>query len=638
MCGIFGALTHEPRADLGALGYRLGSVLRHRGPDDHGWLLAGARGIRLGQYPPPPVAAQVFLMHRRLSILDLSEAGRQPLSDPTGRWYIIYNGEVYNYLELRADLEKRGHAFRTATDTEVVLHAFIAWDRAALNRLVGMFALAILDTQLRRVFLARDPFGIKPLYYARPPQALAFASEVKALLPWPGLARTVEPQRLYDYLRFGLTDHGGATLLAHVHQLPPGHCLDLALDRGWAGEPEPYTEPGPAEPIDLPLDEAAGRVRDLFLDNVRLHLRSDVPVGAALSGGVDSSAIVSAMRVVAPGLELHAFSYVADRADLSEEHWVDLAARHTGALPHKVRPTPDELVDDLDELIRVQDEPFGGTSIYAQYRVFRAAREHGVPVMLDGQGADEMLAGYHTFLATRLASLLRRGRWLRAWTFWRSASRLPGVGRPALEALGNLLPPTLRAWGLAVLGRDLMPAWMNRAWFARRGAGPAFAARQPARSLRQHLDQAVARTSLPMLLRYEDRNSMAHSVESRVPFLTTALASFLARLPDEYLLGEGGTSKNVFRRAMRGLVPDPILDRRDKIGFVTPERQWLSHLRPWVEKTLRSECARSIPALEPAALDVEWQAVLAGRRPFDARVWRWANLIRWAERFGVTFA
>ncbi len=638
MCGILGILTTRPRPMLGPLGHRLGTTLRHRGPDDHGWLLAAGDALERGRSVPPGHDADVFLLHQRLSILDLSDAGWQPMADPTGRWFLIFNGEIYNYLELRAELERCGHAFHSTGDSEVLLHAFLEWDQAALRRLVGMFAFAIFDVQAGRAFLARDPFGIKPLYYARPEGAFVFASEIKALLGWPGLRRNVNAPQLYDYLRSGLTDHSELTLFAEVRQLPAGHFLELSRTGNWAGAPEPYAAPLGGEPIDVSFDEAAEHVRALFLDNVRLHLRSDVPVGAALSGGTDSSAIVAAMRAVAPDLELHAFSYVADQPELSEERWIDVAARRAGAVLHKVHPSPDELVSDLDRLIHVQDEPFGGTSIYAQHRVFRAARENGVTVMLDGQGADELLGGYRFYFISRLASLVRRGGLGRAWEFLQSAAAqpaAPGRARLAVHCAGSLLPAGLRALSLRAAGRERLPPWLNARWFDERGA--VVPARRQARSLIEHLEQTLTETSLPMLLRYEDRNSMAYSIESRVPFLTPALANYLLRLPEDYLIGRDGTTKNVFRRAMRGLVPDEVLDRRDKIGFATPERQWMTQLGPWVDQTLRGEAARAIGALDVQGMVAEWEAVQAGQRPFDARVWRWVNLIRWAERFDVEF-
>jgi asparagine synthase (glutamine-hydrolysing) len=367
-------------------------------------------------------------------------------------------------------------------------------------------------------------------------------------------------------------------------------------------------------------------------------LRSDVPVGVTLSGGIDSSAITAAIRLTEPRAELHAFSYIADDAATSEECWVDIAGQHAGAIVHKIRPQPDDLIGDLERLIHMQDEPFGSTSIYAQYRVFRLVQEHGIKVVLDGQGADELLAGYRFFIPARLSSLIRQGHFHEAWRFARRACQLPGMrGRVYLGLqAGRMLMPS---WAGQWAERWLLPSWLNGRWFADRGVG----AMRPnvlndREMLREQLKQTVAATSLPMLLRYEDRNSMAASVESRLPFLTPNLANFILRLPEEHILGNDGTTKSVFRQAMRGIVPDAILDRRDKIGFATPEHRWLKTLQPWVEATLRSDRAHGIPALNLPAMRRDWDAVLAGRARFDFRVWRWVNLIHWADRFNVDFA
>jgi asparagine synthase (glutamine-hydrolysing) len=616
-------------------------LLEHRGPDDHGWLALSREGVRLGRGHSCPSEAEVLLLHRRLSILDLTDAGWQPMGTPDGRHYIVFNGEIYNYLELRAELEVLGHVFRSRSDTEVLLHAYTEWGQQALSRLVGMFAFAILDTHARRLFLARDCFGIKPLYYTHATAAFAFASEIKALLELPGRSRRADPQRLFDYLRHGRTDHGGGTMFADVCQLPAAHYLEVSLDRPGEVCPVRYWQVSLDEPLDVSLEAAAARLRELFLESIRLHLRSDVPVGAALSGGIDSSAIVTAMRQVEPRLEIHTFSYVAEDPALSEERWVDVVGRGAGAVLHKVQPTPDELIAELDELIYQQEEPFGSTSIYAQHRVFRLAREAGITVMLDGQGADELLGGYRPYLAARLASLARQGRWTEASRFLVRAARQPGtggIGRILLQTGSLLVPAGAQAQARRLAGKPLMPPWLNARWFAEHGVRPQIPHSNGMREvLHDQLHQTLVETSLPMLLRYEDRNSMAHSIESRVPFLTTPLVEFILRLPEEYLIAADGTSKNVFRRAMRGIVPDAVLQRRDKIGFATPEQAWLAKLRPWVDKTLAGEAARRIPALHGPGVQREWTAVLQGRKPFDFRVWRWVNLIRWAERFGVTF-
>lgn len=616
MCGIAGILgqTSRERAPL--------ATLAHRGPDDSGWITHA------------PHLPHSTLLHRRLSILDLSHAGHQPMATPDGRFTIVYNGEIYNYRELRDELKALGCVFHTESDTEVMLQAYVQWGAACLRKLIGMFALAIKDEGRRTLFLARDFFGIKPLYYAQSAGIFAFASEIKALLDWLPIDRAVEPQRLYEYLRFGRTDHGARTLFRDIRQLPAAHYLEVPLDHPTPGEPVRYWDVPSDAPMDISFDEAARRVREMFLQNIRLHLRSDVPVGAALSGGIDSSAIVAAMRVVEPNAEIHAFSYIADDPAVCEERWVDLIGTHAGALVHKVHTNPDELRADLDRLISTQDEPFGSTSIYAQYRVFGLARQHDIKVMLDGQGADELLAGYRQFMPARLASLIRRGRLVEAHRFASRANQLPGMRgrlRSWLQAMRLLMP------GARLVDRWLMPAWLNARWFAERGVYFQSPSPRSRYRLLDELRQSVTTTSLPMLLRYEDRNSMAASIESRVPFLTPDFAEFVLRLPEEHILSADGTTKCVFREAMRDIVPDAILDRRDKIGFATPEQKWLTTLRPWIEAALTSEMARDIPALNRDTVQRDWQAVLAGRARFDFRVWRWVNLIRWAEKFNVTF-
>jgi asparagine synthase (glutamine-hydrolysing) len=371
-------------------------------------------------------------------------------------------------------------------------------------------------------------------------------------------------------------------------------------------------------------------------------LRSDVPVGAALSGGIDSSAIVTAMRIVEPKADVHTFTFVADDPVIDEERYADLAAARANATVRKVRLEPGDLAADVDRLVAAQDEPFGSTSIYAQYRVFRLAAEHGIKVMLDGQGADELLAGYHGYFDARVGSLIGRGKLLKAYTFATRASRRPGVGgRTALLARGirRLLPPGVQTRGKALLGRPAMPTWLNGEWFAARGVETPVEPRTSRRTeqLRERLYRTLTETSLPMLLRYEDRNSMAWSIESRVPFLTPALAEFMLSLPEEHTISRDGVTKHVFREAMRGIVPDEILDRRDKVGFATPEKRWLQELRPWLSDVLNPERIRRVPALNATAIAQEWRRVLDGTRPFDWRVWRWVNLIRWTEACQVSF-
>jgi asparagine synthase (glutamine-hydrolysing) len=642
MCGIAGIVGFDRTTINSQLLTSLSDTLSDRGPDDVGFLgWSGTTPVQLSRHPEAVEGNRLSLVHRRLSILDLTPSGWQPMGTPDGRYYITFNGEIYNYLELQVQLKALGHQFRSHSDTEVLLATYAQWGVKAFTDLVGMFAFAILDTKERKLVLARDYFGIKPLYYTYYRDGLAFASEIKALLNLPGVNRQVNPQRLYDYLRSGRTDYGSQTLFADIVQLPAAHYLEISLDNPRQTQLVQYWQLDLNQRLELSFSEATEQLRELFLDNIRLHLRSDVPVGAALSGGIDSSAIAMAMYYLqGKNLQLHTFSYIADDPTLSEEKWVDLVGHEAGAFVHKVQPQPEELVADLEHLIHLQDEPFGSTSIYAQYRVFHKAKEVGIKVMLDGQGADELLGGYRPYVAARLASLLSQGQWGKAKQFWQKASQLPDTGKLSLlvRAGGLLLPPNLQGSARRLVGKEDIPSWLNSNWLSKNGAIPKHPGqRSSPEVLREELYQALVATSLPMLLRYEDRNSMAHSIESRVPFLTPALVNFVFSLPEEFIINSDGTSKAIFRQAMRGIVPDAILNRRDKIGFATPEQRWLATLRPWVEQVLHSEVAAQIPALNLSVVKTELQAVLDGQKLFDFRVWRWVNLIRWAERFSVSF-
>jgi asparagine synthase (glutamine-hydrolysing) len=659
MCGILGLYHFDHQVINVKKFHQSTSVIHHRGPDDEGYLLMNLHSNELllckgadsdprldlpdikDCYDRPFSLAFGF---RRLSILDLSVGGHQPMSSRDGRYWIIFNGEIYNYVELRDELEKNGYEFTSTSDTEVLLTGYSHWGCDLLNKLVGMFAFAILDLNKRRLFLARDFFGIKPLYYTLKNNRLAFASEAKALLEMEHVGRAIDPDAAYLYLRHGLTDHDETSLWRDIRKLPAAHYLDISLDAPGDIHPQRYWRLESNQNLNISFEDAAGQLRDLFMQNVRLHLRSDVPVGAALSGGIDSSAIVAAMRQIqGEGLDLHAFTYLADDPLLSEEKWADLAAERSNANIHKTIFSADNLVEDLDSLIYTLDEPFGSTSIYAQYCVFRLAHQNHIKVMLDGQGADELLGGYAPYLPGKWLSLLMRGSFGQALSFLRSVWHRPDAGgyRILVRAGGLLAPPSLRAIGHRVVGADLFPAWMNRTWFQHHKVEAqsviSMTDLDNKQALRSLLYQTFTTTSLPMLLRYEDHNSMAHSIESRVPFLTPAIVDFIFSLPEKYIISDEGVTKSVFRQAMRGIVPDPILDRRDKIGFQTPEKNLLTTLKPWVENILSSPYAREIPAINIQQVKIDYYQTLAGKRKFDYRIWRLINFLRWAEIYKVSF-
>ena len=596
--------------------------MRHRGPDDSGHEVT------------PSAAGVVAIGQNRLSIIDLSSRGHQPMLSEDGAFAIVFNGEIYNYRELREELRAGGCVFRSQSDTEVLLAAWAHWGRACLPRLEGMFAFVVHDRRRERLTCVRDAFGIKPFFYEQDEGGLVFASELPALLALRGKPSRPDLQRAYDYLVHGMYDSHERSFIEGVRHLLPGTLLDIDLHARQPARPETWWVAPTRQNDSLSFSSAVEAVRERFMHNIRMHLRSDVPLGAALSGGIDSSAVVCAIRHVEPDIPIHTFSYIAEGSDVSEEKWVDLVNDVTGATPHKVKATADELARDLDRIVSVQGEPFGSTSIYAQYRVFELARENGITVTLDGQGADEMLAGYHGYPGQRLLSLFENGRYgamhgfARRWGQWPDRSY-----RRAWMYLGrSIFPDELYARARKVLGRNFRPAWLKvdllrEAGVTFREARPALSAANRGRRVVEELAYSLQVRGLPHLLRHGDRNAMAFSIESRVPFLTIPMAELLLSLPEDYLISDAGETKHVFRAAMRGIVPDAILDRRDKIGFATPERDWFLEMAPMMREWLRD--AGDVPFLDRDALLSAFDAVVAGRAAFSWQVWRWVNYVRW---------
>ncbi|MFL1455730.1 asparagine synthase (glutamine-hydrolyzing) [Marinobacter sp. GN3S48] len=626
MCGFLGCAVKEEKNE--SLINSALSMIMHRGPDHLSFLAEKIDG------------SFIYLGHTRLSIIDLSEQASQPFESSCHRYSLVFNGEIYNYKELKNELQELGYTFRTESDTEVLLYALVHWGVSALRRLIGMFSFVMLDRSERKLTLARDAFGIKPFFYELNGNDLYFASELRPLLhlrqenPKPNL------QRAYDYLVHGDYDSSENSFVAGVKHLPPANYFTFDLETGVASKPTRWWQPDLTRTSSLTFEQAVGKLRGLFLDSVKLHLRSDVPLGVALSGGIDSSAVVSAVRYIEPDMPLNTFSYIASDDLISEEKWVDLLNDEMRADGHKVIANEREMQADLDEMLLKQGEPFGSTSIYAQYRVFKLAKDCGVTVTLDGQGADELLAGYSGYPGHRLLSLVESKGWLAAHQYAKRWAQSPGRSYLlAWQYLGRIkLPDRLYALVRKKMGRDFRPPWLNAEYLAKNGVRFA-EARAPmsdqnrGQRVKEALVNSLMQRGLPSLLRHGDRNSMAFSIESRVPFLTLPLAEFLLSLPEHYLISEDGVTKHVFREAMRGIVPDSHLDRKDKIGFATPESTWLRSmsdvLKGWIDQ------APDIAFLNKESLLQEFDEVMQGKRSFDGRVWRWVNYLRWCSLMGI---
>jgi asparagine synthase (glutamine-hydrolysing) len=535
----------------------------------------------------------IGLAHRRLSILDPTPAGAQPML--RGRSALIHNGEVYNYLELAAELRDHGEQIATGTDTEVILAAYRIWGVDAVARFNGMFAFALWDPDRKRLLLARDRLGVKPLYLRRTGRSLAFASELSAIVAGgqidPGDGWTPQPHlgAVHDFLARGWTDHSTATFLDSATALPAGHVLIVEpgserLVRYWGPPPLADDDRPAVRGTDEHRDERlVEEFRATFDSSVRLRLRSDVPIGTCLSGGLDSSSIVATVAELiaadgsgraheqVPRLGFHARF---PNHGIDESPFAEMVAERAGIRLVHTTPAGHPLLATVLPVLRAQGEPYGGGSVNAQYAVMAAAHREGIKVLLDGQGADELLGGYLPYLGLRTAGLLFSGNPIDAMTELKAqVQRGPySASGVLLAAVNEGLP---RAALEAIRDRSGGAFGIQCAAPLRRESAMPRTRREPGTFLASRLWHALTTQGLPTLLRYEDRNSMAFGIEARVPFLDVRLVELAVRLPDRLRI-DRGTTKVALRRAMKDRLPQAVNTRRDKLGFVAPQQAWLA--------------------------------------------------------------
>ena len=608
MCGIAGVYNLDGQPAVPALLTRMARVIGHRGPDQEGIHTDGNLG----------------LVFRRLAIIDLSAAGHQPMSNEDGTVWLLFNGEIYNYRELAPGLRARGHVFRSRTDSEVILHAYEEYGEACLQQFNGMFAIAIWDSRRRVLWIARDRLGVKPLYYTLDGHRFAFASEIKALRECASVGTRANPHAIVQYLRLGYSIDD-QTWFQGVRKLMPGCVASISEESGlhvssyW--DPiEIYRNPEPAS--DYPE-----RIRELLHDSVRLQLRSDVALGAHLSGGLDSSSVVALMSQEA-GTPINTFGGAFEEGgQYDERHYSRQMVARYQTVHHEVQPGACELPRVLPRLIWHMDEPAVGPGLFPQFVVCRLTAQCGVKVVNGGQGGDELFGGYVRYLRLYLRQRLAAG-----------AART-------------------RARELAVLGGQA-PRLVQQVWSSRRPAAllgklyvgyrggigyhPAFAAHVG--DYQPMLDSCVAdpvasamyndvRYYLPALLQVEDRTSMAVSIESRVPLLDYRLVELAAAIPiaEKFRNGE---LKHLLRRAMRDALPSAILNRHDKRGFPTPISLWFRHeLADWVEELLVSHAFRERRVFCDGYLAALLAAHRSGLMDTSPQLWAAANIALWFEQF-----
>ncbi|MBP2133366.1 asparagine synthase (glutamine-hydrolyzing) [Methanomicrobium sp. W14] len=600
MCGIAGHyafLGHDVDKDLLE---KMSETLVHRGPDDSGIYCDDKTG----------------LVHRRLSIIDLTAEGKQPMTNEDGSVWLVFNGEIYNYPELRMELLEKGHVFQTKTDSEVIIHSYEEWGEECLLKFNGMWAFAVWDKNTQTLFCARDRLGIKPFYYSISEKGIIFASEIKALCRDAGTGRRVNEEKLTAFLKWGISDYDDETMFEGVYQLLPGHYMTVHKD---SADITKYWDTNPSKEVvskkgaDKGLSE---KFLNLLSDSVKIHLRSDVDVGTCLSGGLDSSTITMIINGLkkenqSGGTEgaQNTFSAVFSDKRFDESEYIKVVADSSDVTPHYVSPDPKELWEDIDHLIYSNDEPFLQLTLYSQYCVMRDIGRN-VKVVLDGQGADEMLGGYIAYFFCYIKDLFKKGHPVKA------ALETFGVLRNHRSFLSYAVPQFF----VRKKRRNLIK-------------GGDIPLKRYQGSLNEALDTDLKSTNLPYLLHWEDRTSMAFSVEARVPFLDFRVVEFLSSLPADQKIRKGVT-KYILRKAIKGVVPEKIRCRMDKKGFSTPEEVWMKEdLKGNISGIINSESFKKRNYWNFNEVREEYDRFLDGKSGYSSEIWRIVCTELWLRIF-----
>lgn len=663
MCGISAIFSPDSSANPTDL-IKMTREVIHRGPDDGGFLFLNKLNNQTifirdtsGRCPEHKIISEhgmphsisVGLGHRRLSIVDQSSSGVQPMRSSDDRFWIICNGEIYNHKELRSELELLGHSFLSTSDTEVLLAAYTTWGEKCLERLNGMFAFIIFDSKEQIAFCARDRFGVKPLYYWRNNYGtLYFASEIKQFTKLPDWDPRLNKKRAYDFLAWGLTDHTNETLFQGVLQVKPGHFIKFNTrlseefpnrDSNWQAEHVWYKLS--SDTSISSLDKASSLLYEKLLASIKIRLQANMTIGANLSGGLDSSTIACLIdKVFKDGNSDSPFftlSATFEHPEITERMYIDAASNAISAKPLFVTPEFNDLKLDFQRLTWHQDEPFASSSIFAEWSVYQTASSHGIKIMLGGQGADEQLAGYPEHI----------GHFYRGWIRNRQPFLLLHdlfgtffVYRTSISSsikllLNSLLPQVLRQPLRNFIGTtNQKPTWLNTELLSVIPYDPYDSKGYRNASVSEASKIQLESTNLPMQLHWEDRNSMAHSIESRSPFLDYRVVEYLYGIPDNFRYSKG-ESKVILRRAISSIVPKLIASRKGKIGFSTPESIWVKEQGAYffqdaIKLSIEQSCGIIKPTAGQYFLDM-----IEGKRTYNHSLWRVISFGAWIKTFQV---
>lgn len=612
MCGICGIIKFDQSEVSKREIDQMKNLIKHRGPDDDGIFLY--KNLGLG-----------FV---RLSILDLSESGHQPMISDDKRYVLIFNGEIFNYIELRESLKTHGYTFRSNSDTEVLLYAYLKWGKDVLYKLNGMWAFTIYDTVENVLFGARDRFGIKPFYYALNDRKIIFSSEIPPLLKHLNSKPNADELAIYDYLVFNRTDQTERTFFNDVKKLQHGHFIEIKINEGISGITikrwyNLKDRVNSTNPFKSPKE-----YRDLFSSSVGLRLRSDVPVGVCLSGGLDSSGIVTSLLNDHKIKDLNTFSATYKTGQTGDEsRFINLYKPVLDKM-HFTYPTGDTLMNDLDKFITSHAEPVPTTGPYAQYKVMELAKNH-VTVTLDGQGADECLGGYHYFFGFLFKDLFMKRRIGKMFSEMRHYGRIHKSTYAYQAFLYFQLPQSFRTKLIArqcpYIDKDYYRAYSRNTEIA----GDLYNPETLQDSLINHFEY-----KLEHLLKWEDRNSMIFSIEARVPFLDYRLVEKTLASNSNWIINKGMT-KYIFRQAMKNDLPSQIINRVDKIGFNTPQDEWFrsDKYKSMILDIIETASFKNRPYLNQSKVHELYKRHLERNGNYARDIWKLIHLELWYRKF-----
>ena len=620
MCGIIGFVGNTIKVSKFKESLNL---IKHRGPDN--------LKIKTYYYKKK----KIILGHARLSIIDLNKRSNQPFQSKCKRYKIVYNGEIYNFLEIKKLLENKGYKFRTQSDTEVLLYALIEWKMDILKKLEGMFSFCFYDSKLNKIYLARDAFGIKPLYYSISNKNLCFSSELPSLV---NLSDNNRPNldTAYNYIVHGYCDAYNKSFVDNIYKLPPATFLIYDIKNHKIIKKNKWWSLKIKQNNKITFDYASKKLKELFIKNVNNHLISDVPISLALSGGVDSSSIFYTLKFLKKK-KFNSFSYISKDKLISENYFINkiLNSENKNTF-QKIKINMKQIIQDFEDLIFKSGEPFGTLSVYAQYKVYQQISKKN-KVCLDGQGADEVLGGYFGYPGFKIKSLIENNEFykilmfLKFWKIYNNKNFFLPLG----YFLRNYLPDGVYEFLRKFLGRDFKPNYLNINYMKKKGIifkekrFKKFEKHLKGQRAKEAMKNEIENTSLPNLLRNADRSSMAFGVESRLPFLTIKFVEFLFSLPENFLISDKGKTKYIFKDALKPVVPSFILDRKLKIGFEADDYKLIFYNYKFFKKNIID--SKEISFINKKKFLQIFHEAKINKKKYNPSIWRIINYYKWYD-------